>query len=566
MKNTPIKYYSTLIVLIFSGWFFQVHSQTKMNAKLAVKLVEKPVLITDREIYCVEEKILFSAFNVSSSLMREVEWSNILYVELVAPDGETFARKKIVYDQTGATGFLRLPNTLLTGNYYLRAYTRWMRDYSTYHYFYKMVKVINPFRAELLEPSGNKTVNEAELKTQLVNTNDLSLIIGKKNYQKREQVNLEIALANFGDFAEKFAVSVIPKGTEVPLVPNLSHLQEQKFAPYFIPETRGLSISGKVVNQADSLPLPFTLVGLTIFNENQENLNILTNEIGQFFFDLSKLKGEYEIFITAKPKEKLTPLILVDNDFSTQALKLPYVPMDFSEESKKVYETLMFNSQIHALYLKKEIENEMKAFTPDSSFYGTPDFVLKMSHYIALDNLKNYIQELLPQVAIRHMGKKTVLKVLGPYAELSIFEPLVLVDMVPIFDMDKILALHPEKIDRFEIISTPYVRGDIVFGGIISLFSKNGDLAGIDLPSTGRFIAYEMLENEKNPVVPYPASKRVPNVRNCLYWNPALTLNEKATANISFNCGDSSGDYLIIVSGVDKTGNTKVATSEITVE
>jgi hypothetical protein len=563
MKMLKFKYCTLVFVLSFVCWCEILQAQPKIGVNQAIQLVEKMALFTDRETYAVNEDILFSAFNVSSPALRSADWSNVLYVELIAPDGEALTRKKYTFSQEGTTGALKIPSSVLSGNYYLRAYTRWMRDYSPYNYFYKMVTVINPFRGELLEPHGIFG-NETLTKTPAIQSADLNLKTTKQIFKKREPVSLEVSVADAADFADKLVVSVIPKGTENQLIPKLTDQHDQRFTPDFIPETRGLSISGKVVNAADSVPMPFTLVGLTIFKDNPENQNVLTNEKGQFFFDLSKLKGEYEIFISAKSNEN--PLILVDNDFSTQKIDLPYIPLDLSEESKKLYQSLAFNSQMQTLYMQQKVESELKSFSSDSSFYGKPDFVLKLDKYIAMPSVKDYIYELIPQVGVRHDGKRTTLKVLGVYSDLSLNDPLVLVDMVPVFDIDRVLELQPDKIERIEVVTVPYVRGDIVFGGIVSLFSKKGDLAGIDLPSVGRFITYDMLSRNLVQKAPDTQNQRIPDLRNCLYWNPDLKLKGTEPARISFNTGDSAGDYLIVVRGIDRAGKVKMATEEIKVE
>jgi len=565
MKISDFIYYILAIIFMTVNLVERIQAQPNITVNEAKQLVEKTVLYTDRETYVVDEDILFSAFNVSFPALRKADWSNILYVELIGPDGRAFAQRKYAFTQDGTTGALKIPNNLLTGNYYLRAYTRWMRDYSAYNYFYKMVKVINPFRGELLEPRG-KSTDRSVIESPTINSYDFKLKTSKKSYAKREQVSLEVSVDHADDYVNKFVVSVIPKEIEKPLIPNLGGYAEQKFSPDFIPETRGLSISGKVVNQADSVPMPFTLVGLTIFKENPENQNVLTNENGLFFFDLSKLKGEYEIFISVKAIEKQIPLILIDNDFSSQKIDLPFVPVDLSETSKMRYQSLIFNCQMQTLYKQQKIFNEVKSFSSDSSFYGKPDFVLRMSKYIAMPSVKDYIYELIPQVGVRHDGKRTILKVLGTYSDLALYEPLVLIDMVPIFEIDRVLELQPDKIERIEVVTVPYVRGDIIFGGIISLFSKKGDLAGIDLPSIGRFITYNMLSSDFTPVASVPNHQHVPDLRNCLYWNPYLKLKGTESSEISFNTGDNAGDYMIVVRGIDQSGKTKVTTTEFSVK
>jgi hypothetical protein len=59
------------------------------------------------------------------------------------------------------------------------------------------------------------------------------------------------------------------------------------------------------------------------------------------------------------------------------------------------------------------------------------------------------------------------------------------------------------------------VCGDIIFGGIVILFSKKGDQAGIDRPSAGRFIAYTMLYLNPEQPLPDLKNRRVPELINC---------------------------------------------------
>jgi len=559
MKTQRFTYLWLTFSLILSGWINTAQAQPEIDSNEVGKLVEKISLITDREIYCVDEDVLFSAFNVSSVDLRSADWSNVLYVELISPDGEAFVSNKFAFTNDGASGSLRIPGTVLTGNYYLKAYTHWMRNYSPNFFFYKMIKVINPFRAELLEPTVEKKMDESEVKSAPVNSNDLHIKVINSSIKKRELVNLEISAVNSAEFSGLFTVSVVAKGTEMQLIPMLQGTQELRFSPEFIPETRGLSISGQVVNETDSVSLPFTLVGLTIFKENPELRNVLTNEKGRFFFDLSKSEGQYDIFISANSKENQSPLILVDNDFSTKSLSLPFVPIDLSEESLEKVITLIFNSQMKSLFRTTTLEEKNKSFKSDSCFYGKPEFVIRIEDYISMPTIKDYFSELIPQVGIRHEGKKTRLKVLGEYSDLALYDPLVLVDMVSIFDIDKIMALPPAKIDRIEVVTRPYLRGDIMFGGIVSIFSKNKDLAGIDLPSSGRFITYNMLSHGFSQEMPNLQNDRIPSLSNCLYWNPKLKLIGSEPANITFNAPDCTGDYVAIVMGIDTSGKIKVA-------
>lgn len=562
MRQTRFIYSFFLLIAVFSS--AAGIAQPVISADQSATLVEKTGLCTDRSVYCVDEQILFSAYNFSSPELRKANWSNVLYVELIAPDGQVLSRKKCAYSNDGATGSLIVPAGTLTGNYYLRAYTRWMRDFSPYNYFYKLITVINPYRPELLEPTAEKISNP--VKTRIPDNLDLEVIPDQMSYKRRDQANLTIKFNKPNSPDDKYTISVIPVTAGNVQTPDLSGLQELRFKQDYIPETRGLSISGTVVNQADSVPIPYTLVGLTVFKQNPEILNIRTNDKGQFYFDLSKQKGEFEIFISAKAVDSKIPLILVDNDFSTDRIDLPFIPLDLSPESVDLYQSLAFTSQIQKLYRQQKVENELKALPKDLPFYGTPDFAIKLSDYVALPSVREYFYELVPSVRIKNEGERSAMKVLGAYSDLAVFDPLVLVDMVPVFDVDRVLALLPDRIDRIEVVTIPYVRGDIVFGGVISLFSKKGDLAGIDLPTAGRFITYNMLGNETTRESSASTNQRIPDLRNCLYWNPSVAPDQSGKINFSFSVGDNSGEFQIIINRMSDNGKLLNSKSRIFVK
>ncbi len=81
--------------------------------------------------------------------IEDVHWSNVIYVELIRWNGEKIAQAKFKLFENSASGYLTIPKTLLSGNYYIRAYTKWMRNFPVEDYFYKLIKVINPFESEI---------------------------------------------------------------------------------------------------------------------------------------------------------------------------------------------------------------------------------------------------------------------------------------------------------------------------------------------------------------------------------------------------------------------------------
>src|SRR4030095_1866933 len=86
-----------------------------------VAFIEKINLFTDRSLYIAGEQIHFSAF-ISPNDQQQTNWSKVLYIELISPDGKSMARNKISISDHLAEGCLVVPADIISGVYYVRAY------------------------------------------------------------------------------------------------------------------------------------------------------------------------------------------------------------------------------------------------------------------------------------------------------------------------------------------------------------------------------------------------------------------------------------------------------------
>ena len=60
-------------------------------------------------------------------------------------------------------------------------------------------------------------------------------------------------------------------------------------------------------------------------------------------------------------------------------------------------------------------------------------------------------------------------------------EPLILIDGVPVFDTDKMMAFDPIKIRKLEAVTKAFFHGQSAFAGIVSLTTYPGDLGGFEV-------------------------------------------------------------------------------------
>lgn len=124
--------------------------QTESGLKLIThtedfKLQERVLLIPDQDFYLAGESINFHALTFDAALQIPIEFSSIVYVELFNQDNNVINVKKILLKQGECVSDLILPRKLETGYYYIRAYTNYMKNFGPGIFFYKRIKIVNPF-------------------------------------------------------------------------------------------------------------------------------------------------------------------------------------------------------------------------------------------------------------------------------------------------------------------------------------------------------------------------------------------------------------------------------------
>ncbi|HTN19967.1 MAG TPA: hypothetical protein VL125_05810 [Pelobium sp.] len=130
-----------LVALIGSSAKSQTSTQTKV-------FFEKVFVRTDRQIYVAGETLWYSAFLVNAQDNHFLNTSNTLYAELASTNKDYHIQKQIIQLKEGkGYGDFELEDTLEPGNYLLRAWTNWMRNFGDNFIFEKKIIVVSPPKA-----------------------------------------------------------------------------------------------------------------------------------------------------------------------------------------------------------------------------------------------------------------------------------------------------------------------------------------------------------------------------------------------------------------------------------
>lgn len=517
------------------------------------------VVLTDRGHYISGETIRYRAFYRKPAASAEDEWSRILYVELILPNGEPLSQSKVIIDDGEGTGSLSIPEEVSSGTYYLKAYTRWMRNCGPEGYVYTSINIYDPF-SEMVLPVDSavwepRPVRQLLKRDEIPAPEMLECQLEKEIYMTREEVAANIEWKS-DDAPLDLSVSVARKGV---------HGNQEYYRPGcpvdmagrfdILPENQGLSLTGQAVSSSSGEPAPYATIYVSVLGDERDFFCNYSDSSGRFYFSFPDYTGERELFVSAYHEDINDLELLIDRDFSQDALELPSYPVKLNDSLSAIITEMSVNAQVSQQYYPKVVQTPDIQSADDMMFYGSPNSTIHFDDFIRLPTLEEYFTEVVPQVSVRKTRGVKRLVLLGKHPDLAIYPPLLMIDGVAIFDVEAILAVSPRLIDRVEIVNAPYIRGNVTFGGIISLISKNNDLGYIDLPSSGLLVKYRMLDlpgadTIQNGVI----DPRLPDVRNTLYWDPRLELLPAMEKKITFRTSDMKGDYEILFRGTDSTG------------
>ena len=107
---------------------------------------EKIYIHTDKTFYLTGETIWLKAYLVDASFHKPIGVSSISYIEVLSKDLKPVLQAKIAMKKGFGNGYLVIPGFLNSGNYILRAYTNWMKNFSPDFYFEQPITIVNTMK------------------------------------------------------------------------------------------------------------------------------------------------------------------------------------------------------------------------------------------------------------------------------------------------------------------------------------------------------------------------------------------------------------------------------------
>lgn len=110
---------------------------------------EKAYLHLDKPYYSKGDDLWFKAYTVAGPNHTPSPLSENLYVELIDPEGQMLKRLTVFLNKGLGKGDFELADSLAAGEYRLRAYTNWMRNFDEQFFFQRDFRIVDPFTDEV---------------------------------------------------------------------------------------------------------------------------------------------------------------------------------------------------------------------------------------------------------------------------------------------------------------------------------------------------------------------------------------------------------------------------------
>ncbi|AII51706.1 MG2 domain-containing protein [Hymenobacter sp. APR13] len=328
----------------------------------------------------------------------------------------------------------------------------------------------------------------------------------------------------------------------------------------YLPELHGPVVEGRVLHPVSGQPV----AGITTYLSSPSLIVQLNNAVsdarGRVRFEMNDLYGPRDLIMQTNPAQDSTCRLEILPAFASQYT--PAFPMAAAPALRlqPSYAARHLQAQLQTQYFGK-YRNRYTPLRPDSAaFYGSPDETYLLDKYTRFKVMEEVMREYVPGVIVRIRKDGFHFLVIDKVNQTVLDEnPMVLLDGVPVFNINKIMAMNPLSIRKLDVMDARYFHGSAIYDGVVSFSTYKGDLEGFKLDPRVLVQQYEGLQAQREFYAPrYETAEarqsRLPDLRNLLYWNPAITTTGPTASTVDFYTGDQPGRYLVVVQGLASTG------------
>ncbi len=279
-----------------------------------------------------------------------------------------------------------------------------------------------------------------------------------------------------------------------------------------------------------------------------------TDSTGRFYCELPINHQGVDLIVTVTDTTE-NYHITIDDEFYPEFFNITKEVFSPDSTLKNIIEARMLNLQITDAYLNHQ--NNQNSNRSDLRFYGVPDVEYNFERYVNLPSLEEFIYEIVDNAIPKRKNNKVQIAIISEDRKYG-SNPLVILDGVPIQNIQQLMATPCNKLKSLKIITSKFYFGTAVYDGVIDISSKENSSKLIDLEKNTLKAMFPRItttkQKEKTPF------ERIPNYSTNIYFNTFIPKSEEN--RIKIKLPNNQGKYSLLVFGYTKEGKWSTLINE----
>lgn len=339
----------------------------------------------------------------------------------------------------------------------------------------------------------------------------------------------------------------------------------------FLPEYEGHIITARIFDKLSGRPVPDAGAYLSVPGTDFRLGADMSDRQGLLRFNLDNFYGPHEVVAQTKNNADSLNRVEILSPFSRKISGTRIPEFIYSKDYEDLILSHSISSQVQYGFFSGKINYQYPLRKDTVAFFGAPDKSYLLDDFTRFKTMEEVMREYVAEVFVRkHQGKYNFMVENAQYKNFFEENPLVLLDGIPVADINKIIDADPLTIRKIDIITRNFFLGPFSNKGIVSYTTYKGNPEGYQFDPSSLIIEYDGLQLKRKFYAPEYNSEnkirdRLPDFRELLYWNPGVVTNENGKCRLSFFSSDKKGKYVVEIQGLTKEGKpgSKMAFFEV---
>jgi len=329
----------------------------------------------------------------------------------------------------------------------------------------------------------------------------------------------------------------------------------------FPPEYQGAILSGRIVDSHTGAAATSPVQAyLSVPGTRTQFTSAVSDGEGRIRFELKDFYGGQVVIVQTNPSKDSNFRVELANPFSETYPETHLAPAVVPLSDSALLTDKGVQMQVLNRYIGERLKRSHLPGIDTTSFYDRPDYSYLLDNYARFTTMEEVMREYVVMMLVqRRQGHYHLPLFNFTYDQFFDDDPLILLDGVPVFNIDSLIALDPLKLKKLETVNRRIFMGAVNFPGIMNWTTYKGDLGGYILDPHATVVDYEGLQLRREFYSPSYATDRetgshLPDFRTVLYWTPVVPVSSQGKGELSFYSSDIPGKYIVVAEGITRDG------------